>query len=90
MVSTLLLESPPVVLFFDDIRTDPAGYLRKVCKHIGVRSDFEWDEHHLRVPVNKNPVHPLPDRFRVFLKEHHRHEIEELEKRFGDVVRRWQ
>jgi hypothetical protein len=71
------------------IRTNPADFLGKVCEHIGVRTGFEWDQEHLNVPVNQNAVYPLPERFRAFLEDMHRGEVEELERRFGEPVMRW-
>jgi hypothetical protein len=43
----------------------------------------------LNEPVNRNPEHPLPERFRAFLENRYRGEVEELERRFGQPIMRW-
>jgi hypothetical protein len=77
------------ILFFDEIRTNPANFLHKVYEHIGVRAGFELDQELLNEPVNRNPEHPLPERFRAFLENRYRGEVEELERRFGQPIMRW-
>lgn len=78
-----------LVLFFDEIRTSPKEFLTRICKHIGVRSDFNWDVQSLSVPVNQNPTHPLPEYYRAFLEELYHEEMKELEARFGNLVLSW-
>ncbi len=67
-----------LVVFFDRIEKDPEGFLRTVCEHIGVRTDFRWNAEELRRRVNPNPEHELPKRFRLFLEDLYKDEIEHL------------
>ena len=58
-----------LVVFFEQIKEDPEGFLAAVCEHIGVRSDFEWSPEELRGRINPNPSLELPEEIRLFLEE---------------------
>lgn len=75
--------------FFDELTNDPKELMKKVCRHIGVRTDIDWDSMPLGKVVNKNPEHAIPDHFRNYLKELYSPEIERLYKRFGERVEAW-
>lgn len=75
--------------FFDELKSDPISLMTKVCRHIGVSTDIDWDSMPLSQVVNKNPEHPIPDRYRNYLQDLYRPEIERLYERFGDAVAAW-
>lgn len=78
-----------LVIFFDDILTQPAEVLRRVCVHIGVNPDYEWDSSALLPAVNRNDPHPLPDHLRRFLETLYRPEIQALARRLGGPAGDW-
>ena len=75
--------------FFDELKNDPKALMMKVCRHIGVRTDIDWDSMPLAKVVNKNPEHAIPDHFLEYLKELYSEEIERLYDRFGEPVATW-
>ena len=75
--------------FFDELKSDPQSLLKKVCRHIGVSTDIDWSSMPLSKVVNKNPEHPIPERYRDYLQDLYRPEIERLRERFGDAVAGW-
>ena len=77
-----------LVVFFDEMKANPRQYLRKVCQHIGARTEFEWTAD-LHEVVNRNPEYALPDKFRSFLEDMYCGEIEELHRRLGNPAKRW-
>jgi hypothetical protein len=75
--------------FFEELKDDPKALMKKVCRHIGVSTDVDWDAMPLGMIVNKNPEHDIPERFRTYLQELYRSEIERLYSRFGEPVKAW-
>lgn len=75
--------------FFDELQNDPKALMKKVCRHIGVRTDIDWDAMPLSKVVNKNPEHAIPDHIRNYLQELYSPEIERLHDRFGESVAAW-
>lgn len=78
-----------LVCFFEELRTDPKSFLIRICNHIGASTDIDWRALPLSKVVNKNPGCAMPDRFRVFLEDLYRPEIEELQKRFAEQTIGW-
>lgn len=78
-----------LVCLFDDIKERPRELMSRVCQHIGVSSDVDWDSFPLSRVINKNPEHPIPERFRTYLEGVYAGEIEELRRRLGDRVDAW-
>lgn len=69
--------------YFDDIIHRPKKLLCQIFQHIGVSGDVDWKTFPYREAANKNPDFPLPRKFREFLEEMHRNDIEILCERFG-------
>ena len=82
-------EEQLLVCFFDDIASDPEGFMRRVFQHIGVSQPVDWDSMPLRKKVNRNPTRDIPERFEAYLRELYGPEIEELRRRFGKTVDSW-
>jgi len=78
-----------LITFFDDILSSPETLMKQVCQHIGANTDIDWSAMPLATVVNKNPTHPLPDKFRAYLTELYTEEITALKNRFGEKTQHW-
>ena len=87
--SSIFPEEQLFVGFFDELKNDPKGLMKKVCRHIGVTTDIDWDSMPLGKVVNKNPEHAIPERYHSYLEELYSAEIERLYDRFGEPVAAW-
>lgn len=78
-----------LVCFFDELKSNPRSFLTAVCEHIGASTDIDWDSLPMSRVVNRNPSHPMPEKFRSFLTDLYRDEIAELKKRFPQQTKQW-
>ncbi len=76
--------------FYDDVKLRPQELVTDVFKHIGVTTDLDWDTIPLRTRFMEGPPSPpMPDKYREFLQNMYRDDIEKLYQRFGDKVAAW-
>jgi len=75
--------------FFEDIKQRPKRLLTEVFTHIGVSRDVNWSSLPYKKIVNKNPDFPMPKRYREFLQEMYREDIELLYEHFGPAIDSW-
>lgn len=74
--------------FYDAISQDPEGLLGEILKHI--RAEGPMVTHGLRKIANKSVSVEIPARFRKYLEEKYRNDIDELATRFGSYAKDWQ
>ena len=82
-------EEQLLVCFFDQLKSQPRAFLTRICEHIGASTDIDWDALPMSRVVNRNPSHPMPDRFREFLESLYADEIAELKRRFPAETAHW-
>ena len=78
-----------LVTFFEEMKVDPEGVLRKIFRHIGASTDLTLKTFPLKKKVNSNPRLEIPERFRAILEERYRKVINEVNHRFGESVTNW-
>lgn len=74
---------------FDEIATRPVELLREIFSHLGVSTEVEWESFPHTTVINKNPEHPIPEKFKTFLQEVYCRDIEALYRRFGERFADW-
>ena len=74
---------------YEEIATDPLGVLRGVCEHIGADTNVDWGRFPYSRVVNKGARPPMPEKFRSFLEELYRPEIDRLQGMLGGAISRW-
>jgi Sulfotransferase family len=77
------------IALFENIARAPDDVLRGILAHIGASVDISFDTFPLRRVVNPGPGIPLPDRYRRFLEELYREDIEALCAWYGPAVAAW-
>jgi len=75
--------------FFEDIKDHPQELLIKIFTHLGVSKDVNWDFFPYREVIKKNPKIPMPEKYRHFLEDMYRRDIEILYERFRFPVEGW-
>ncbi len=78
-----------LVCFFDEIKQQPEQLMRRICQHIRVSTDVNWEKFPLGKVVNKNPSHDIPDRFLVKLQAIYADEIAQLKRRYPQQLANW-
>ncbi len=78
-----------LVLFHDEIRSNPEALLTRAFVHLGVTPDIDWTRFQTRDVVFQGIETPLPDRFRSALRELYAAEIDALARRYGEPATAW-
>jgi len=73
--------------FFDDIKNQPQKLLCDIFAHIDVSQDVDWNSFPYKEVINKNPIVPMPEKYRDFLEKMYYRDIEVLHERFGAPAR---
>jgi hypothetical protein len=76
--------------FFEDIRERPRDLLRRIFKHIGVRTDVDWSAFPYDRVIFKGMGAEAPPAVRETLREMYRDDLRRLVERFGPAVKHWQ
>jgi len=69
--------------FFDDIAAQPEALLLRVMSFLGVTSDPRYIDRAVREAVNPTAVSEVPERYRCFLEDLFKDDLEQLHRRFG-------
>ena len=77
------------VVLFEEIAHAPSDVLRGVLAHIGASTDIARDTFPLTRVVNPGPGIRMPDRYRRFLEDLYRDEIDTLHERYGTALAAW-
>ncbi len=72
--------------FFEDIVNRPKETLCEIFEYLGVSSDVDWDSFPYNKVPNPNPKIPIPEKYKVFLQDLYRSDMELLQERFGSRV----
>ena len=79
--------------FYDELRVDPQGLLRRVFAHLGVREDVDWSAFPLYeriLPVQQvDSAPPMPERYEGFLVDLYRDELRRLAERLDGFATGW-
>ena len=75
--------------FFDDIQTKPRQLLHDIFSFLGVSLDTNWQSFPTNTVIYPGKMAALPDKYRVFLNDLYRSELQELYERFGDKILPW-
>lgn len=81
-------EDQLLVVFFDDIKRDPTGELRRAFEHIGASTAIDFDRFST-TPKNSNRPVDMPDWAREALEHQYAGEIERLRERLGRLPAEW-
>lgn len=79
----MLLDGNLFIGRFDEIRTDPAGLLRRVYTFLGVDASPRYITQHAHEKVNATMSDKLPERYRSLLEEMFAKELDFLRKNFN-------
>lgn len=75
--------------FYDHIAERPQQLLGDIFAHLGVSQDVDWSSFPYNQKINRNPSIAIPEKYRSFLEEMYREDIETLYARFGEAVAGW-
>jgi len=68
---------------FDDIASQPEALLLRVMSFLGVTSDRRYIDQRVSEAVNPTATSEVPEKYRSFLKQLFRDDLEKLQSRFG-------
>lgn len=75
--------------FFDHIISSPKELLIEIFNHIGVSSSIDWSSYPLHRVINRAQSIPMPEKYKEFLSNMYRNDIESLYKTFGAPIDKW-
>ncbi|MEE9613402.1 MAG: sulfotransferase domain-containing protein [Thermodesulfobacteriota bacterium] len=76
--------------FFEDLSERPKELLGDIFEFLGVSRDVDWELFPYGRVFAKGSKHtPMPDKFREYLQDMYRRDIELLYERFGEPVKGW-
>ncbi|MFN2384827.1 MAG: sulfotransferase [Thermoanaerobaculia bacterium] len=75
--------------FFEDVAEQPRRLLEEVCRHISAATPVDWEVFPYSRAFNRGVGPPIPEKYRTFLQDLYRLELDTLRRRFGSRVAAW-
>lgn len=75
--------------FFEDIKNQPQKLLEDIFLHIGVSADVNWASFPYKQVIYQGVGYSMFEKYRLFLKEMYREDLQSLHTHFGERVSGW-